>query len=157
MTSSDRPVAIVTGASRGLGAALARRLAEDGWALVLDARGGDALAEVLGGLAGDQAHLGLPGDITDAAHRAELVQAAVGLGRLDAVVNNASHLGPSPQPALADYPADELRRVYDVNVVAPLALAAEALPALRSSGGRIVNITSDAGVEPYEGWGGYGS
>src|SRR4051794_20321462 len=131
-----RPVAIVTGASRGLGAALARRLAEDGWSLVLDARGEEALAEVLAGLAGDP--FAIPGDVTDPAHRAELVATAAGLGGLDALVNNASHLGPSPQPNLGDYPADELRRVFDVNVVAPLALAAEALPALRASKGRVV-------------------
>ena len=149
-----RPVAIVTGASRGLGAALARRLAEDGWRLVLDARGGDALRAVLDELPGD-GHQAVAGDVADAVHRKELV-AATG-GRLDALVNNASHLGPSPQPALADYPTDELRRVYEVNVVAPLALAAEALPALREAKGRILNVTSDAGVEPYEGWGGYGS
>jgi NAD(P)-dependent dehydrogenase (short-subunit alcohol dehydrogenase family) len=149
-----RPVAIVTGASRGLGAALARRLAEDGWRLVVDARDGDALQELLAGLPGE-GHQAVAGDVTDAVHRKELV-AATG-GRLDALVNNASHLGPSPQPPLAEYPADELRRVYDVNVVAPLALAAEALPALREAKGRILNITSDAGVEPYEGWGGYGS
>src|SRR4051794_11241057 len=153
---SERPVAIVTGASRGLGAALARRLAEDGWTLVLDARGADALSGVVDGLAGGP-HASVSGDVTDPAHRQRLIAAALEHGRLDALVNNASHLGPSPQPALADYPADELRRVYDVNVVAPLALAAEALPALRSSRGRILNITSDAGVEPYEGWGGYGS
>ena len=155
-TADRRPVAIVTGASRGLGAALARRLAEDGWTLVLDARGADALAEVLDGLAGGP-HVSVSGDVTDAGHRRRLVAAASERGGLDALVNNASHLGPSPQPALADYPVDELRRVYEVNVVAPLALAAEALPLLRESKGRLVNITSDAGVEPYEGWGGYGS
>jgi NAD(P)-dependent dehydrogenase (short-subunit alcohol dehydrogenase family) len=156
-----RPVAIVTGASRGLGAALARRLAEDGWALVLDARDGDALATEMAGWtppSDPSAVVAVPGDVTDADHRRELVATAVDvLGGLDALVNNASHLGPSPQPALADYPVDELRRVYEVNVVAPLALAAEALPALRAAKGRILNITSDAGVEPYEGWGGYGS
>ena len=151
-----RPVAIITGASRGLGAALARRLAEDGWALVLDARGEEALAEVLDDLTGGP-HAAVSGDVTDATHRQRLVAKALDLGGLDALVNNASHLGPSPQPQLADYPIDELRRVYEVNVVAPLALAAEALPHLRESKGRIVNITSDAGVEPYEGWGGYGS
>jgi NAD(P)-dependent dehydrogenase (short-subunit alcohol dehydrogenase family) len=154
-----RPVAIVTGASRGLGAALARRLAEDGWALVVDARDGDALADTLGTFPNGGPHqVGVQGDITDPKHRRGLVGIALEMhGRIDALVNNASHLGPSPQPNLADYPADELRRVYDVNVVAPLALAAEALPALREAKGRILNITSDAGVEPYEGWGGYGS
>jgi NAD(P)-dependent dehydrogenase (short-subunit alcohol dehydrogenase family) len=154
--TSERPVAIVTGASRGLGAALARRLAEDGWALVLDARGEDGLAEVLDGLAGGP-HASVSGDVTEPVHRQRLVALARDFGGIDALVNNASHLGPSPQPPLADYPVDELRRVYEVNVLAPLALAAEALPSLRASKGRIVNITSDAGVEAYEGWGGYGS
>lgn len=159
----QRPVAIVTGASRGLGAALARRLAEDGWALVLDARDGDALAASLDTHPNGGPHIiGVQGDVTDPQHRRALVRIAHEMhGGLDALVNNASHLGPSPQPVLAEYPADELRRVYDVNVVAPLALAAEALPLLRKSdrngGGRILNVTSDAGVEAYEGWGGYGS
>jgi NAD(P)-dependent dehydrogenase (short-subunit alcohol dehydrogenase family) len=159
-TAADRrPVAIVTGASRGLGAALARRLAEDGWALVLDARDGDALADMLGTFPNGGPHqIGVQGDVTDPKHRRGLVGIALEMhGRLDALVNNASHLGPSPQPNLADYPVDELRRVYEVNVIAPLALAAEALPHLREAKGRILNITSDAGVEPYEGWGGYGS
>ena len=162
MASTDRPVAIVTGASRGLGAALARRLAEDGWALVLDGRNGDALAALLDdeGFPNGGPHIvGVEGDVADPKHRRRLVEVAQDLGGLDALVNNASHLGPSPQPVLAEYPADELRRVYDVNVIAPLALAAEALPLLQKSerGGRILNVTSDAGVEPYEGWGGYGS
>ena len=155
-----RPVALVTGASRGLGAALARRLAEDGWALVLDARDGDALAATLDeGFPNGGPHvIAVEGDVTDERHRRALVGLALEAhGGIDALINNASHLGPSPQPALADYPVDELRRVYEVNVVAPLALAAAALPALREAKGRIVNVTSDAGVEPYEGWGGYGS
>lgn len=155
------PVAIVTGASRGLGAALARRLAEDGWALVLDARDGDALAASMDDLPNGGPHLiAVEGDVADPKHRRALVSIACEhLGGLDVVVNNASYLGPSPQPVLAEYPVEELRRVFEVNVIAPLALAAEALPALRTSerGGRIVNVTSDAGVEAYEGWGGYGS
>ena len=154
------PTALLTGASRGLGAALARRLAADGWTLVLDARGGDALAAVLDGLDGPAGtHAAVPGDVTDPAHRRELVELAAGLGRgrIDALINNASLLGPSPQPALADYPTDVLRDVYDANVLAPLALSALALPALRAAGGVIVNVTSDAGAEAYEGWGGYGS
>lgn len=159
-SAHDRPVAIVTGASRGLGAALARRLAEDGWALVLDARNGEALEATLGEdfPNGGPHVIGIVGDVTDPHHRRALVDMAAEMhGGIDVLINNASHLGPSPQPALADYPVDELRRVYDVNVLAPLALAAEALPFLRAGGGRIVNVTSDAGVEAYEGWGGYGS
>jgi NAD(P)-dependent dehydrogenase (short-subunit alcohol dehydrogenase family) len=144
------PTAIVTGASRGLGLALARALSERGWRLVVDARDGAALSAATGGLAGVRA---LAGDVADPDHRAALVQAA---GPLDLLVNNASLLGPSPQPALAEYPLDVLARVYAVNVLAPLALTQLALPHMRA-GGRVVNVTSDAGVEPYPGWGGYGS
>jgi NAD(P)-dependent dehydrogenase (short-subunit alcohol dehydrogenase family) len=149
-------VAIITGASRGLGLALARELAARGWALVLDARGSAALAEVEEELAPRTTVIAIAGDITDPAHREALVRAAEQLGGLDALVNNASHLGPSPQPLLADYSLDDLRRVYEVNTIAPLAMLQEALPILRP-GARIVDITSDAAVEPYEGWGGYGS
>jgi NAD(P)-dependent dehydrogenase (short-subunit alcohol dehydrogenase family) len=153
------PIALITGASRGLGAALAHRLAADGWKLVLDARGGDALDDLVKALPDAGAVVAIAGDVADARHRDELVAACERLGGLDALVNNASILGPSPQPPLADYPVDVLRSVYEVNVVAPIALAGAALPLLRksSSPGRIVNVTSDAGVEAYEGWGGYGS
>src|SRR4051812_35568669 len=149
-------VAIITGGSRGLGAALARGLAERGWALVLDARSREALAEVEAELASHTAVVAIAGDITDPDHRQALVDAAAGFGGLDALGNNASHLGPSPQSRLAAYPLDELRRVYEVNTIAPLALVQAALPILRP-GGRILDITSDAAVEAYEGWGGYGS
>ena len=130
-------VAMITGASRGFGRALAEDLARDGWDLVIDARDATALAE--------------------AVHRAELVAAARELGGLDLLVNNASLLGPSPQPTLDAYPLDVLETVYRVNVVAPLGLIQLALPMLDASGGTIVDVTSDAGVEGYEGWGGYGS
>ena len=145
------PIGIVTGASRGLGLALARALDERGWRLVVDARGAEALAEATDGLDGITA---IAGDVADADHRRALVEAAG--EEIDLVVNNASLLGPSPQPALADYPLDELRRVYEANVLAPLALVQLALPRLRE-GAAILDITSDAGVEAYEGWGGYGS
>jgi NAD(P)-dependent dehydrogenase (short-subunit alcohol dehydrogenase family) len=145
------PVGIVTGASRGLGLALARALDARGWRLVVDARGGEALAEAVAGLSGVTA---LAGDVADAEHRRALVEAAG--EEIDLVVNNASLLGPSPQPALADYPLEELRGVYDANVLAPLALLQLALPRLRD-GAAVLDITSDAAVEPYEGWGGYGS
>src|SRR5215207_6274582 len=144
-------VAIVTGASRGLGLALARALDERGWRLIVDARGGPALRAATKGLDGV---VPIVGNLTDPEHRRALVDAA---GEpIDLLVNNASALGPSPQPALADYPPDELKRVYEVNVVAPLALVQLALPRLRA-GAAILNVTSDAGVEPYPGWGGYGS
>ena len=143
--------AIVTGASRGLGLALARALAERGWRLVVDARGAAALD---GAWAGTPNVTAIAGNLADVAHRRALVAAAG--PRIDLIVNNASVLGPSPQPALVDYPLDELRRVYEINVVAPLGLVQAALPQL-AEGARILNITSDAAVEPYAGWGGYGS
>ena len=149
-------VAIVTGASRGLGLALARALADQGWSLAIDARGADALAAVADELAERATVVAVPGDVADPGHRRALVDEARRLGGIDAIVNNASLLGPSPQPLLADYPLDELRRVFDVNVFAPLALVQDGLPSLRA-GGRVINVTSDAAVEGYEGWGGYGS
>jgi NAD(P)-dependent dehydrogenase (short-subunit alcohol dehydrogenase family) len=148
------PVAVVTGASRGLGRALARALAARGWAIVVDARGADDLDRAIAGLSGVVA---IAGDVADPAHREELAAAAAGLGGVDLLVNNASHLGPSPQPGLADYPLDELTRVYAVDVMAPLALTQLLLPLVQRAGGTVVNISSDAAVEAYEGWGGYGS
>jgi NAD(P)-dependent dehydrogenase (short-subunit alcohol dehydrogenase family) len=143
------PLAVITGASRGLGRALARALHDEGWDLVLDARDGAVLEAV----APDGA-TALAGDVADPTHRAAIVAAVVPHGHLDLLVNNASHLGPSPQPPLADYPLEELRRVYEVDVLAPLGLVQELLPYLTGS---IVDISSDAAVEAYEGWGGYGS
>ena len=158
------PVAIITGASRGLGRATARALAEkdhavtgERWSLVLDARGAADLEEVVAELSGHTTVVGVPGDVASTLHRDELVRRAVELGDLTLLVNNASVLGPSPQPTLADYPLRTLEEVYRVNVLAPLALIQRALPALRATGGTIVNVTSDAAVEGYEGWGGYGS
>jgi NAD(P)-dependent dehydrogenase (short-subunit alcohol dehydrogenase family) len=145
------PVGIVTGASRGLGLALARALDERGWRLVVDARGREALAAATVGLSGVTA---IAGDVADPSHRQALVEAAG--GEIDLIANNASLLGPSPQPALAEYPLDELRRVYEANVIAPLALVQLALPHL-TTGAAILDVTSDAAAEPYEGWGGYGS
>ena len=143
--------AIITGASRGLGLALTRALVARGWTVVVDARDGTALERAVARLDGVVA---LAGDIADPEHRRRLVATA---GEpIDLLVNNASVLGPSPQPALADYPLEELRRVYEINVVAPLALVQLALPHL-AQGARIVNVTSDAAVEAYETWGGYGS
>jgi NAD(P)-dependent dehydrogenase (short-subunit alcohol dehydrogenase family) len=155
--SGVAPVAIVTGASRGLGLALCRALAARGWNLVIDARGAGALEEARADLARRTQVVALPGDVDDAGHRESLVDAARRLGRLDALVNNASVLGPSPQPDLERYPLDVLETVYRVNVVAPLALIQAALPLLAAAGGRVVNVTSDAAVEGYPGWGGYGS
>ena len=144
--------AVITGASRGLGLALARELARREWRLVIDARGAEALEAARAALAERTEVVALPGDVADPGHRRALVDAAG--GRIDLLVNNASALGPSPQPQLEDYPLDVLEYVYRVNVLAPLALVQLALPAL---GGTVLNITSDAAVEPYAGWGGYGS
>jgi NAD(P)-dependent dehydrogenase (short-subunit alcohol dehydrogenase family) len=152
MTDNPQPVALVTGASRGLGRALAFALVDRGWRLVVDARRADDLRAAM---AGRPAVEIVPGDVTDPAHRAAL-SAAVG-DRLDLLVNNASELGPSPLPRLADHPLDAFRRVHETVVVAPLALIQLMLPALRRARGTIVNVSSDAAVEAYAGWGGYGS
>lgn len=156
MDHSTRRTALVTGASRGLGLALARRLAEDGWTLIIDARGEEDLEAARYELAKLARVTAIAGSIADPAHRQELADAARGVGGLEALVNNASVLGPSPRPDLLDYPPDALAGVYRTNVISPLAL----IQAVRDEfkpGTRIVNVTSDAAVEPYEGWGGYGS
>jgi NAD(P)-dependent dehydrogenase (short-subunit alcohol dehydrogenase family) len=152
------PVAIITGASEGFGRAVAMDLARDGWELIVDARHAEPLAAAAEALtaAGAAVHA-IPGDVSDPDHRGALVATAETLGRLDLLVNNASTLGPSPMPTLDHYPLDELEQVFHVNVVAPLALIQRALPQLKATGGTIVNVTSDAAVEGYEGWGGYGS
>ncbi|MDQ4107121.1 MAG: SDR family oxidoreductase [Actinomycetota bacterium] len=155
MTESMTRTALITGASRGLGLALAGRLARDGWHLIVDARGAEALEAARAELGRLTTVAAIPGDVTDAGHRRALAEAARDAGGLDALVNNASILGPSPQPELLDYPLDALEEVYRTNVVAPLALVQEVRDALKP-GARIVNVTSDAAVEPYEGWGGYG-
>jgi NAD(P)-dependent dehydrogenase (short-subunit alcohol dehydrogenase family) len=149
MNQITQPTALITGASRGLGRALAGALAARGWRLVVDARAPGSLAAALPGA------IVLAGDVTDPGHRAALAAAVD--GPLDLLVNNASDLGPSPLPALADYPLTELRRVYETNVVAPLAVIQQLAPRLRPAGGTVLNISSDAAVEPYPGWGGYGS
>jgi len=148
------PTALITGASRGLGLALARALADDGWRLILDARGAEDLERAARELGGRAPVVALAGDVTDPTHRAALVAAAG--PRLNLLVNNASTLGPIPRPELATYPLDALAEVYAIDVLAPLGLVQLALP-LMSEGGCIVNVTSDAAVEAYPGWGGYGS
>jgi NAD(P)-dependent dehydrogenase (short-subunit alcohol dehydrogenase family) len=152
---TDTPVAIVTGASRGLGAALARALAARGWRLVVDARDAKALATAWP--TPDTAVAVVPGDVTDARHRAELVAAAERLGGASLLVLNAGGLGPSPLPPLADLGLSELRDLLEVNTVAQLGLVQEALPALRRTGGTVLAVTSDAASAAYPGWGGYGA
>jgi NAD(P)-dependent dehydrogenase (short-subunit alcohol dehydrogenase family) len=147
------PVALITGASKGLGRALAYALADRGWTLVLDARGAAALEAVAAELPDAVA---IPGDVTDSWHRSALAAAVQERGRLSLLVNNASYLGPSPMPSLAEYPLDEIARVYEVDVIAPLAVIQQAVP-LFAEHAAVLNISSDAAVEPYAGWGGYGS
>ena len=148
------PLAIITGASRGLGLALARALARERWALAIDARGAADLTRAERELAKLTEVAAVAGDVADAEHRHALIAAAG--EKIDVLVNNASVLGPSPQPRLGAYPSEELELVYRTNVLAPLALTQLVLPRL-ADGARILNITSDAAVEPYPGWGGYGS
>jgi NAD(P)-dependent dehydrogenase (short-subunit alcohol dehydrogenase family) len=150
----------VTGGSRGLGLALTTALVDRGWRVVVDARDGDALASSLRANVGTSltdSVVALAGDVADPEHRRRLAAAVDRLGRLDLLVNNASILGPSPQPLLADYPVGELVEVYSVNTVAPLALWQLLLPRLLHSRAVVVQVSSDAAVEAYEGWGGYGS
>ena len=158
MGEAGRRTALITGGSRGLGLALARELAARRWALVIDARAAEPLERARSELADRTAIRAVAGDVADEAHRRLLIQEAETLGGLGVLVNNASLLGPSPQPTLEGYPLDVLDEVYRANVIAPLAMIQLAMPLLRrSSGGRILNVTSDAATEPYEGWGGYGS
>lgn len=152
----DGRTALITGASRGLGLALARGLAGDGWRLILGARGEESLEAARAELSEITQVTAIPGDVTDENHRRALAKAATDLGGLNALVNNASTLGPSPRPALLDYPPDALENVYRTNVLAPLALVQELRGALKP-GAAVINVTSDAAVQPYEGWGGYGS
>ncbi|MCU1659727.1 MAG: hypothetical protein JWO57_4383 [Pseudonocardiales bacterium] len=155
MTTKERvPTAVITGASRGFGRALAYGLTSRGWRLVLDARAEGDLGAVAREL---RAAVAVAGDVTDPLHREALTAAVEVLGRVDLLVNNASDLGPSPLPALDEYSLHALRRVYETNVIAPLALTQLLLPALVAASGTVVNISSDAAVEAYEGWGGYGS
>ena len=154
MTSSR--TAVITGASRSLGLALARELAQRRWNLIIDARGAETLDAVRSELTSLTHVVALTGDIADRAHRRALVVAARAAGGIDALINNASMLGPSPQPRLTDYPLDTLDHVYQTNVLAPLGLIQAAQHDLKP-GAHIINVTSDAGVQPYAGWGGYGS
>ena len=157
---ADSQVALITGASRGLGAVVATVAAGAGYDVVVTARGEDDLATTAESIEADVPDVSIHpvvGDVADPEHRAALADLVDDLGGLALLVNNASTLGPSPLPALADYPLDALVAAFEVNAVAPLALVQELLPALRRGGGLVVNVTSDAAVEGYPGWGGYGA
>jgi NAD(P)-dependent dehydrogenase (short-subunit alcohol dehydrogenase family) len=148
--------ALITGASRGLGLALARGLADRGWNLILTARDAERLRTVRDELAIRTHVAAIAGDVTEPGHRRALEVLARGHAGLDAIINNAGALGPSPQPELLDYPLDVLRTVLETNVIAPLGVL-QALRAELKEGARVINVTSDAAVNPYAGWGGYGS
>ena len=154
MSAAHQPVGIITGGSQGLGLALTRELTARGWRIVTDARDGHALREALADIS---EAVGIAGDVTDPAHRQALVAEAERLGGLDLLVNNASTLGPTPLRRLDELTTDDLRAVVDTNLVAPLALTQQALPLLDAAKGTVVNVSSDAAVEGYVGWGGYGA
>lgn len=151
-------VALITGGSRGLGATIAEFLAPQGYDLLLTARDRERLAATATKL---HRHGGVvrtvPGDITDPDHRRVVVGVAAHLGGLDLLINNASELGISPLPALAEYPLEALERLLAANLLGPLGLVQEALPLLERSQGLIVNVSSDAASGGYPGWGGYGA
>jgi NAD(P)-dependent dehydrogenase (short-subunit alcohol dehydrogenase family) len=154
MTNKKHRVAVITGASEGLGHALAHELGRRGWAVVLDARDAARLEESVKGLA--RAHP-IPGDVTDEGHRKALVARAAELGGASLLVNNASTLGASPQPTVADLAPEVLEAVFRTNLQAPVELVRALLPQLRGAGGTVLNISSDASVEGYPGWGAYGA
>jgi NAD(P)-dependent dehydrogenase (short-subunit alcohol dehydrogenase family) len=156
MTTATKRTALITGASRGLGLALARALAARGWNLIVDARGAEALEAARIEIAREAGVIAIPGDISDPSHRFELAMAGRQSGGLDLLINNASTLGTSPLPALLDYPLDSLAELFQINVIAPLALLQE-VRTLLNPGACIINVSSDAAVEAYETWGGYGS
>lgn len=156
MTANTYRTALITGASRGLGLALSRGLAARGWNLILTARDPERLRLARDELAQITHVAALPGDVVDPAHREALAVLARGHAGLDAIVNNAGILGPSPQPTLLEYPLEMLVEVFLTNVLAPLAVIQELRGELKP-GARIINVTSDAAVNAYPGWGGYGA
>lgn len=156
---SRSQVALITGASRGLGREFARLLARDGVRLILTARGDRALQEAADEVRQRTEVVALAGDVSRPDHVERLVRAGLGrFGQIDILINNASTIGPSPMPTLDSYPIDALTDVFQTNTVAPLNLVQHVLPSMRARGaGTIVNVTSDAAVQAYPGWGGYGA
>jgi NAD(P)-dependent dehydrogenase (short-subunit alcohol dehydrogenase family) len=155
--STPGRVALVTGGSRGLGRALVERLVGDGWLVVTDGRDAAVLATATAGLLPRDHVTAIAGDVAEPAHREQLARAVARSGRLDLLVNNAGALGPTPLRALADTSLQDLRHLLAVNLEAPLGLIQSVLPLLRRSAGRVINVSSDAAVQAYPGWGGYGS
>ncbi len=149
--------ALITGASKGLGKTLARFLAQQNYNLILTARGRHTLQTTAAELTSTGKIIALPGNVADAEHRRRLVAAARDLGGLNLLINNASTLGPTPLPKLTDYPLEAFHYLLDVNIIAPIALVQEALPLLETSHGLVVNVSSDAAIGGYAGWGGYGA
>jgi NAD(P)-dependent dehydrogenase (short-subunit alcohol dehydrogenase family) len=149
------PVGLVTGASQGLGLAIARELGAKGWSLIVDARNATTLKQAFAGFDGQVATI--PGDVADPAHRSELALAVRDSGRLDLLVNNASELGPSPLPPMELLPTEILEEIFRINAIAPLALIQQLLPPIKAANGIVINVSSDAAVEAYAGWGGYGA
>jgi NAD(P)-dependent dehydrogenase (short-subunit alcohol dehydrogenase family) len=156
MSNDHHLNAVITGGSTGLGRALAGLLSEQGWRLTIDARHAAALEDTRAELAIRGPVEAVAGDVTDPAHRAELVARAAAYGPIDVIINNASDLGGSPPPRLRELDQSTAERLWQVNVGAPLALVQAAFPKLAKHA-VVINISSDAGVEHYEGWGGYGS
>jgi NAD(P)-dependent dehydrogenase (short-subunit alcohol dehydrogenase family) len=150
-------VAVITGSSRGLGLALTSALNRRSWDIVVDARHPSELREATEQVRGPGRLVAVAGDVTDPSHVRELAAAAEDLGGADLLVNNASTIGASPLPTIEDLDAELLAHILRTNVVAPVTLVQALLPQLRRRRGRIVNITSDAAVEAYQTWGGYGS
>ena len=151
------PTALITGASAGLGRALATELATLGWRLVLTARGAQRLEQVAADLPHQVSVTTIAGDVADPEHRSRVVAEINRAGALDVLVNNASTLGPTPLRPLAALSPAELSDVLAVNLIAPFALTAALLPALTAARGVLLDISSDAGVEHYPDWGGYGA
>lgn len=151
-------VAIITGASKGLGFILAKFLSKQNDTVIITARGRDVLMSVADHLQNEGGHvIPIPGDVTNQEHRRKVIETASSFGGIDILVNNASTLGPTPLPSLVDFPVDSLKKLFDVNVFAPIGLIRDAFPLLKASRGLVINISSDAAIAGYEGWGGYGA
>lgn len=156
MNTSETRTALITGASRGLGLALATALAKEGWQLIINGRNASALLKVQNELSAFAKVEAISGDLIDEIHLLQFPERAARLGGLDLVVNNASTLGASPQPALLEYKIEDLHQIFHTNVIAPLSLLQKLREQMKPKA-VVINISSDAAVEAYAGWGGYGA